>query len=214
MAKQKSTTGTTDVAKITYTDKTYLAKGKRGIAYTAKCDGKTILIKEKNPDSAVNTLQNEARILQIVNKKNIGPTFIACNDEQLIREFIDGPEVMDWMKTATKPQIKKCLLDIVHQCRDMDLLGVNKLEMTHPHKHILIAKGKPVMIDFDRSKIVERPKNITQVLQWITNKEMEEQLTKKEIMLPREVLLAHAKQYKQTYSKVIYEHIIENIENS
>ena len=96
----------------------------------------------------------------------------------------------------------------------MDILGINKLEMKHPHKHILIVKEKPIMIDFDRSKITQRPKNVTQVLQWITNKELEDILSKKGIMLPREIMLEHAKHYKHTYSKVIYDHIIENIENA
>lgn len=211
---QNTSKAASNQPEINYTDKTYLAKGKRGIAYTAKLDGKTILIKEKNPTSAVDTLENETRILKLVNTKNIGPTFIARTPTQIIREFVDGPEIIDWIKTATKSQIKKCLIEIIHQCRQMDILGINKLEMTHPHKHILITKGKPVMIDFDRSKMTARPKNITQVLQWITNKELELILSEKGIMLPREILLEHAKHYKQTYSKVIYEHIIKNIENA
>jgi len=49
---------------------------------------------------------------------------------------------------------------------------VNKFEMHHPTKHILIKAGKPsrktvVMIDFERCRWTEKPKNVTQFVQFL-----------------------------------------------
>jgi len=195
-------------------NKTFLARGKRGIVSTANYQGRKVIIKESNPKADVNTIAHEAMMLQVVNKKGIGPLFIAFNDGILIREFVDGKEAMDWIQGATKLQIKKTLLDILKQCRTLDLLGVNKEEMTHPHKHILMQNNKPVFIDFERCKYTKKPKNITQVCQWITNREMNSLLSQKHINIPRDAMLAHAKTYKQNYSASAYGRIQEVIKNA
>ena len=38
------------------------------------------------------------------------------------------------------------ILDVLEQCFVMDKLGINKLEMHHPVKHVLIKKNKKVLM--------------------------------------------------------------------
>lgn len=195
-------------------EKEYFAKGKRGIVSTALYGGRKVLVKERNPSSAVDTVAHEAAMLQLVNEHGIGPLFIALDDHQLIREFIDGEEILDWIAHARKPQIKEALLEVLAQCRALDLMGINKLEMTHPHKHILISAGRPVFIDFERARRTEKPKNLTQVCQWLTNKQLSQLLEEKGIVVSREAMLAHAKQYKQSYDVLAYERVREAIQHA
>lgn len=195
-------------------DKTYLAKGKRGIAYTAYNGKQKVLIKEVNPASAVNTIAHEADMLKVANTKGVGPLFLAIDKGALIREFVEGEEIVDWIKKAKKPVIKKVLLDIVTQCRKLDELGMSKQEMTHPHKHILVRKNLPVFIDFDRARYTEKPKNLTQICQWITSTELQKLLAAKDIVLDRYGVLTHAKAYKQHYRESSYNHIIEMISHA
>jgi predicted Ser/Thr protein kinase len=191
-------------------EKTYLAKGKRGIVYTAIYRGKTVLLKEKNPASAVDTIEHEAQMLQIANTKGIGPTFISYNGT-LMREFVDGPEIMDWMENATRKQILAALCKVLVQCRALDELGINKLEMTHPQKHILMHENMPVMIDFDRSRKTLTPKNVTQVCQWITGTRMQEALGKKKIHLDKALIIESAREYKKEYNKSSFEKILRAV---
>lgn len=191
--------------------KEYFAKGKRGIASTAMLNGRKVLVKEVNPKSDVDTIAHEASILRIVNKKGVGPAFIALEGGMLIREFIEGEEIVDWIKKSQKAAIKRVLLATLEQCRALDLLGINKLEMTHPHKHILVRSGKPVFIDFDRARRTEKPKNVTQVCQWMTNKELGALLAAKSIVLDREAMLSHAKSYKRDYGRTAYDRMREAI---
>jgi putative serine/threonine protein kinase len=206
-----------DVQKIVaqLTDKRYLAHGKRGIASIAQLDGKTVLVKEKNPRADVDTVAHEANMLKLVNSGGIGPRYIAHNDAILVREFADGPEINDWIAHAEQGDIRRVLIDILRQCKTLDEMYVNKLEMTHPHKHILIVKDGdcdvPVMIDFDRARHVERPKNVTQACQWITSATMDKQLRARAIVIDRVRVRGLAQTYKNSYDRNVFNEIINEI---
>jgi putative serine/threonine protein kinase len=191
--------------------KEQFAKGKRGLVSTAYIGDRKVLLKERNPSSVVDTIAHEAEMLKAVNKESIGPLFIAYRDGVLVREYIDGPEMMDWIPGATKPRIKRALERVIAQCRQLDLLGINKQEMTHPHKHILMRDDEPVFIDFERARRTENPKNVTQVCQWITGRDMTTLLSAKGIEVPRDAMLAHAKAYKKDHGKPAYERMLETI---
>jgi putative serine/threonine protein kinase len=190
----------------------YLAKGKRGIVYTTKRDGRTVLVKVANPDAGVDTIAYEAEMLQIVNKHGIGPQFIEYKDGRLVREFIDGKEIGDWIAAAKKPAIIKVLLDIVAQCKLLDDIGINKQEMTHPHKHILVSKSNVFFIDFERARRTQRPKNITQICQWLSSTDLASLLGDKGIIIPRDAMREHARMYAK--DRHAYRRIVEVIRNA
>lgn len=176
------------------------AKGKRGIIYKK---GK-VCIKVKNPDAAVDTLENEARHLRILNKKGIGPKFIKYEDykgRKLYREFIEGVKIKDFLEQEKdKRKIISVLKQVLKQCREMDLLGVDKKELTNPYKDILITKqDKAVMIDFERCRETKKPKNVTQFLQYIArNKEV---LKNKGVRIDKKELIKLGKKYKSQEEK-------------
>lgn len=144
----------------------YLAKGKRSVVYTLKINNKIYATKVKKEDiSAKNTVNNEARFLKILNKYKIGPRFKEKGKNYIIYEFIKGEFFKDWIKTAKKENIKKIIIEVLKQCRTLDKLKINKKEMHHPVKHIIINKNKPVMIDFERCYYTKKPKNVTQFCQ-------------------------------------------------
>ena len=77
----------------------------------------------------------------------------------------------------------------------MDILGVNKQELTNPYKDILITKGnKAVMIDFERCRESKKPKNVTQFLQYIArNKPL---LESRGFRIDKKKLIRLGKKYK------------------
>ena len=78
-----------------------------------------------------------------------------------------------------KNNIKKILEKIFDQCFIMDKLGINKFEMHHPYKHILINKDKVTFLDFERCRFTEDPKNVSQLCDFIISKEIIDILAKK-----------------------------------
>jgi predicted Ser/Thr protein kinase len=77
----------------------------------------------------------------------------------------------------------------------MDILLINKTELTNPYKDIIIDENNfVVLIDFERCKKTEKPKNITQFLQYLIKKSSE--LEKKKILVDKNKLFLLGKDYK------------------
>jgi predicted Ser/Thr protein kinase len=179
------------------------AKGKRGVIYRQD----NVCVKEKNPSSAIDTLMNEAKYLQLLNKKGIGPRFIKYSDGKLYREFVDGVSISEFFRKSEKKEISDVIRQVLGQCRQMDLLGINKKELTNPYKDIIItADNRAVMIDFERCTEAKKPKNVTQFLQYVNKSKPT--LEKKEIMIDKEEIIRLGKDYKENPDKESFDRII------
>ena len=138
----------------------YFTKGHRGLLYTGNYKGKQVVIKTKLAKSeAVGRMENEAKFLEILNKKNIGPKLIHYDKKKdfLVYEYVDGkffPILIKHLDKKNKNLIKKIIKQIFTQCFRMDRLKVNKEEMHHPYKHIIIdaKKGRFFLILKDAIK--------------------------------------------------------------
>ena len=179
---------------------TFLAKGKRGHAFLREEDGTTVLVKRKNPKSVVDTLANEAYFTNLLNGVGVGPAFISYDKEsgELVREYVKGEEFRRWLPAAGRGEVKALLLSILKQCKAMDDLGVNKAEMTRPWKHIIVTPAqKGVLIDFERCRETQLPKNVTQFCQFLCSTSLAAKLKNKKIIINNKKLLELAKIYKQ-----------------
>jgi putative serine/threonine protein kinase len=195
--------------------KEFFAKGKRGFIYTAKLGNKKIAIKEKNPESkAQSRIEFEAYWLKKLNKHKIGPKFIFFKDDSLAYEFVEGIFIEEFMENSTKEEINKVFIDLFNQMFLLDGLGVNKEEMHHPYKHIIITKKtKPVLLDFERANNTEKPSNVTQFCQFITSTNLHSLLNKKGFKINIRKVRAAAKKYKHNINKKNFEEIIKIISN-
>jgi len=203
----------------------YYAKGKRGLVFTGIFDRSKLIkthlpskkelikvaIKTKRPESkAENRIENEAYWLKVLNPLGIGPQLFFSAEDYLVTEFLDGELIHDWIASNGKKEILKVLLQLLEQCRILDELNVNKEELHHPQKHIIVDDlNRPVMIDFERCSKVERPQNVTQFIEFLAR--VDKELVKKQIKLPRELLKKAAQEYKQDFSYPKFEIIAKII---
>lgn len=187
--------------------KTFFAKGKRSDVYKTRLKNKICILKEEKKPVR-NRIKNEAKWLKILNKKKIGPKLLKHKDNQIIMEFINGKRIINWLEENNKTQIIKVLKNILQQCRTLDKLKVNKKEFQNPYKHIIIDK-KPVIIDFERCKQTEKPKNVTQFCQFITSKKIKQILEKKDIKIKK--LTSLLREYKNHQTDRNFKRILEKI---
>jgi len=138
----------------------FLAKGKRGKVYLTK----TGTVIKKAPAWRIH---NEIIWLKKLNSQGIGPKLISFNAEGFEMEYLQGPLLKNYLETSSHKKSLAAIKNCLQQCRVMDKLHVNKKEMHHPDKHILMIKDKPVFIDFERCKITEHPKNVTQFVEYL-----------------------------------------------
>ena len=204
---------------------TYFNKGRRGIIFAgtfdknqfikshlhSKLDFLKVAIKATNPNSKVkNKIENESNWLKELNKLNIGPRLLFMDADYFVYEFVEGPFMENWIKTSSKKEIINALCDLFHQCFKMDLLKVNKEEMHHPLKHVIMDKfSNPVMIDFEKCKITEKPKNVTQLIEFVCR--LRNELEKKGIKVDSSYLRTISKEYKISLNKNLIEKAINSL---
>ena len=142
-----------------------LGKGYVGIVLLGKIQNKVVAIKIRRTDSQRAELITEAKLLQLVNKINVGPKFIASSKNFLIMEYLDGQKIGEWIENEiTIKELKNTLRKILEDCYRLDRLGFDHGELSTISKHIIIGK-KITMIDFESSSTKRRVSNITSATQ-------------------------------------------------
>jgi len=147
-------------------------------------------------EEAKESIKNEAKVLKTLNKHKIGPRFVAKGDTYLIYDFVEGEYIKDWLPKNNKEKIKKVFKEVLKQCHTLDKMKLNKEEMHHPLKHVIIDKSV-TMIDFERTHKSKSPKNVTQFLQFIrTNANM---LNRRGFSISKEKILEISQNYKKDH---------------
>ena len=177
----------------------YLTKGKRGRIYVQG----NVAIKKSLP----NRIKNESSWLKLLNKYNIGPKLIKTEKNYFKYKFIKGKFILDYFKSNNS---KSVIIDVLKQCRIMDKLKVNKLEMHNPHKHIIIENKKPFLIDFERAYESKNPKNVTQFCQFLMSNAVKEVIKYK---INRKGLIKLLKQYKKNQAERNFRNISDYFKN-
>jgi len=204
----------------------YFAEGKRGVIYTgiqdksklvkthfpSKKDVVKAAIKVKKEESkAEGRIRNEAEWLKRLNRENISPKLLFYNEDYLVYKFVEGQFILDWIEENKKEEIKRVLRDLLQQCYIMDKLNVNKEEMHHPLKHIIVDQNNnPTLIDFERCHQTDKPQNTTQFVEFICRTEKE--LKTKGFNFSVDGLRELAKEYKDTYDKKVFDEILGMVE--
>ncbi len=193
----------------------YFAKGKRGFVFKGEFKNKIVGIKIKNPESkAILRTNNEINFLKILNKKNIGPKLLFSGEDFLVYEFVKGPNIGELFSyERLEPKlIKKTLVETMQQMYEMDKMKINKEEMSHPHKHIIIDnKYEPVLIDFERAHYTIKPSNVTQFSDFLISKHVLTVLKKNNIKINKKKIISLAKKYKGQRNKKNFNKIIQLI---
>jgi len=191
----------------------YLAKGRRGLLFTGHYKNKKAAIKTKNPkSSAVGRIQNEAKWLERLNRRKIGPKLLFIGDGYFAYEYLEGDFILDYFKKSSSSQIKKTIKNVFSQLHNLDKLRIDKEEMHHPLKHVIISKGKPFLIDFERAHYAGNPKNVTQFCQFLISGHANVLLKAKGIIIDRNRMMRLAKLYKNNQNIRSFKEILELVE--
>jgi len=148
----------------------YYTRGKRGWVFTGFLpSGVKVAIKITNQNSlAVNRIRNEVKWLKKLNQKKIGAKLLFFGKDYFVSEFIDGEPILRWVNNRHQNEVVPLLISVLKQCFVLDHLGINKEEMHHPQKHIILRpNGEPIMIDFERCYSTDKPHNVTQFVEFI-----------------------------------------------
>jgi release factor glutamine methyltransferase len=174
----------------------FFIKGHRGNIYTGFLNGKKIMVKvERKESTATNRMENEAYWRLRLNQYRIAPDLLFAGKGYLCCEFAEGHMIKDFVKNSPRDKIISVLKEVFRQCRILDELNVDKEEMHHPVKHVIISKSRVWLIDFERCHYSGKPKNVTQFCQYASR------------FVGKEILNA-ARDYKKDYSEEGFRNIL------
>tara|TARA_B100000029_G_scaffold8894_1_gene9449 strand:- start:88 stop:1185 length:1098 start_codon:yes stop_codon:yes gene_type:complete len=145
-------------------------------------------------------MSNEAKLLQIVNKLDIGPKFIKNSKNFLVMEYIEGEKIIDWAKkTETKSQeVRSVLNNVLRECYLLDDAGLDHGELSTIDKHVIVGKNKNTIIDFESSSTNRKPSNVTGATQGILIGTGLAKIIQKKVKLPpKETIINLIRQYKK-----------------
>lgn len=190
----------------------YITKGHRGLLFLGICKGIKVVIKAKNPQSrAVGRIENEIRCLRLLNKNKIGPKLLFAANDYFAYEYISGSFIAEFMQKSNESSIKRIIKNIFYQLRILDKLGINKGEMHHPLKHVIVSKNEAHLIDFERAHYSQNPKNVSQFCQFLMHSAVFELLKSKSILIDKPKLINLARIYKNNQNEQNFIKIIELI---
>ncbi len=149
--------------------------GRRGMIYVGEnSSGMKIAVKSlKHDTDARGAILREIVNLKKLNKLGIDwcPKLLSLGKDYFVYEFIEGEIIDTYLTHASKSDLKIVILQVFKCMFELDNIGLTKEEMHNPFKHILInGTGnnlKSSLVDFERSIITNRPKNITQFCQYL-----------------------------------------------
>ena len=177
-----------------------LGKGYVGMVVLAKKDNNVVALKIRRIDSPRKNMSNESKLLQTVNKLEIGPKFIKNSKNFLVMEYISGEKIIDWAKkdeTKAK-EIRSVLNNVLRECYLLDDAGVDHGELSTIDKHVIVGKNKNTIIDFESSSINRKPSNVTGATQGILIGTGLAKIIQKKIKLPtKETIINLIRQYKK-----------------
>ena len=203
--KQLEKKGVTNIA--------HLAKGHRGLIFTGMLKKKKITIKIQRSDiGAENTVDNEVKQLAVLNKHGIGPKLMFSGKDFFAYEYVPGDFILDYIakQGVRRSDVIAVLKNVFEQMFTMDHLGLNKEEMHHPVKHIIVTpKGKVVLLDFERCKKRDKTHNVTQFGQFIISGRIIPHLQRHNIRINMLEMLNRSRKYSEKRTRENFESMVE-----
>lgn len=126
-------------------------KGKHSIVYLAG----NYAIKQFHKNFEYNFLK-EVKFLLLLQPFFFVPKmyYIDFLNRRLVMERIDGKSLAEAFNPSV---VSRCL----HACFILDSMRIEKQEMNHPEKHIIVGRDV-YFLDFDRARFKKNPSNLTQ----------------------------------------------------
>ena len=191
-----------------------LGKGYVGMVILAKKSGNNVALKIRRADSPRKNMSDEARLLKIANKINIGPKFIKNSKNFLIMEFIDGEKIIEWAKKSKTKSKELCpvITNVLRECYLLDNVGLDHGELSTIDKHVIVGKNRNTIIDFESSSTKRIPSNVSAATQAIFIGTGLAKIIRKKIHVPRrDKIIRLVRNYKKLRTQQSFDDLLHGL---
>ena len=184
-----------------------LGKGYSGIVLLGRMNDIKVAVKIRRLDSRRRNMNNESKLLQLVNNVGVGPRFIASSSDILVMEYTSGKRISDWLEDSTN--INRHLKKILTDCFKLDMARVDHGELSRISRHVIIGR-KTTLMDFESASSNRHPSNVTSATQGLFIVPRIAQKIKKYRKVPRrDVLIKALRAYKKDMSRVQFNKLLK-----
>ncbi len=149
----------------------------------------------------------EVRYLTVLKPRGFVPRIFDFDPEELRieMEFVKGICIRDFVEIKDRDEIRRVLEKCLDICHRLDRMRIQKEEMNHPGKHVIIRSedGRVIFIDFERAYECRNPSNVTQFINYMMSRSLREKVYVR--VPPKEVI----KDYKESFSFRAYKELKE-----
>jgi len=133
-----------------------IGKGHSSEIFAVKNDAgqKFVLKAEKSKSTRFQMAEREVENLRKANSIGIGPKLIGFDLKKrvILMEFVDGKTFAKWLFShPTKKELLSLAKELLRQAKALDNIGLDHGQLAGAGKNILVRKGKPVIIDFEKA---------------------------------------------------------------
>ena len=146
-----------------------LGKGYVGIVVIAQRYGQRLALKIRRVDADRKDLLHEAKMLAKANSAGVGPTMVDSSKNFLLMQLIEGDLLPAWLEAnREKTPIRQVLCELIEQCWQLDMAGLDHGELSKAPKHVIIDHyQQPWIVDFETSSDTRKPANVTAICQYV-----------------------------------------------
>ncbi len=145
--------------------------GTVGLVVKVEARGEIYALKIRRMDANRESMDREYRLTQMANRIGVGPRVEGWTRDFTLMQYAGGLEIEDWLRTIGGLGARGRVRDLVHallnQCRKMDIINLDHGQLSNLRKHVVIAQGRPTIIDFESASLTRRPKNVTTAAQYV-----------------------------------------------
>ncbi len=126
-----------------------------------------VAIKIRRFDSKRSSLELEGKILEIARDTGFVPKVYAYTHDFIIREFIDGITIRDYIPQASHEELKLLVISMIKGFAKLDSLGIDVEEVSKPLTQVIVEclnPSRPKLIDLESARMSKRSTSLTRFL--------------------------------------------------
>ncbi|MCW4051271.1 MAG: serine/threonine protein kinase [Candidatus Bathyarchaeota archaeon] len=189
-----------------------LGKGHVGIVLMAVWKGVEVALKARRTDADRDSMEKEAKFLEIANNAGVGPRLHAWSNDFIVMERLVGPYFREWVSsyTGNSEEFRRVARILLEKVRNLDKAGLDHGELTKVKRHFIVTEGGPRIIDFESASVTRRTQNVTATVQSMFLNHRFARILNKIIPIPdRGLLIEVLTSYKNDQSDMNFERILD-----
>lgn len=210
------------VGSLTFEGKTKVGRlgllgiGTVGVVVRCTAEGKDYALKIRRTDANRPSMAAEYELTSFANRLGIGAPVHAHTKDFMLLKLLDCTEFPDWVKQqsgqGTRTRVREMVHGVLNQCRKMDIMGLDHGQLSNLRKHVVVADGRPWIIDFESASRSRKPGNVTSAAQYLLVGGRVSPLVRRLLGLKDTGLtLQLLRDYKQGLSDIAYARLLENL---